>query len=191
MDANALAHELHRRRLSLSSNAPRHQAAGEARFCDQYGFMPTLDDFDHYMNMTIWPEEETQWSSVPLMVITSDKDEYEIDNHQLIVGANFVFTSGEKLAETEVVGWLPYDRLRGAPVLHGRKQLALKVHRNCLFPMPEALDPKNPVFVEPDLRNIPMLWDQDLQAFWTPIGLNVYDSDKKDLVLQSEQEARK
>ncbi len=188
MDANALAHELHRRRLSLSANAPRHQAAGEARFCDQYGYMPSLDDFDHYMNLVIYPDPpngEWQWGdeASALCVVTTASDTYHLtDKSALIPNANYVFTQGEKLAETKVVGWLPYERVISAP--------QVQVNINCLFPMPKELDPKNPVFEEPDL-NVPMLWSYELQAFWTPLGFHVYDNTKKGLVLRTEEEIRK
>lgn len=181
MDANKLAHELHRRRLSLSANAPRHAAAGVARFCENYGYEPTLDDFDHYLDLYISTGKET------MTVVTADSGQWTVDTSVVQRTDYVVFTSGSKLAETEVVGWLPSKRVMGAP--HTGRADKFSVDERCLFPMPMVLDfePEGRLgFSEPEI-DVPGIWSYELHALWTPLGFHVYDQGIANLVYSADK----
>lgn len=173
VDGNKLAHELHGRRKAMSDSPPRCQAAGEALFCQTYEFMPTLDDFDVYMDLMI------DVGGVSLSVAANTVPVYELTEASATRVGIFVFTLGEKLKETEILGWLPASKVAQAPVSNagvGMRKRTHLVDGQCLYPMPEKIDFDDPgSFVEPQL-NVPTVWDYNLQALWTPLGFHVYDA---------------
>lgn len=182
MDVNKLAHEIHRRRSAMNPNAPRHAAAGIARFCEEYGLEPTLDDFDPYLDLLVKVGDET------MTLVSSSHPAWEVTEAMANRVTYVVFTLGEKLSETEVAGWLPARRTLAAPIAarHGR-EVARTVDSRCIYPPPMVLDfEKHLGFVEPEL-DVPGVWDYDLQALWTPLGFCIYDYDIARTVAQADR----
>jgi len=174
LDANKLAHELHRRRTLTNPNAPRHQAAGEAKFCARYDFMPTLEDFDSYMALKTKLEDDRF-----LTVVTGARSSYEVTVNPMSPIDIYVFTVGEKLSDCRILGWLPLSRVRQSPTVDIKNSIYL-VNSQCLYPMPDDLN-----FEEPVLDSLGV-WDYELQALWTPAGNHVYSDRHKALVNEAE-----
>ena len=174
MDTNRIAHELHRRRLSNNSSAPRHQAAGEALFWGVIDREPTSDDYDAYMQM------QARTAIGEITVATSTEGVYELAVDRVLNVEYIFFTKGEKLAETQLVGWLPRQRVLAAPSPDARSSKVL-VNEACLFPIPEG-EILTPGVLEEPVVNVPGVWDYDLQAMWTPLGFHLYDGELRRLV---------
>ena len=187
MDANRLAHSLHKRRLMNNPNAARHQAAGEAKFFSTYGHEPDLDDFDAYMRVMM------DTPGGVLTVVTSADDSWDIMAEYVLAAQLFVFTKGETLAETNVVGWLPQNRVQSAPRIGDVSTKGVTVNEFCIFPMPGPPMTDNPLFdpvlVEPEI-DTPGIWDYDLQALWTPLGFGLYDYNMRQQVEETDREMR-
>jgi hypothetical protein len=196
MDANKLAHEIHRRRRTMDPDTPRHAAAGIARFCSEHGLEPTTDDFDSYLNLLLVGKMvDDDWlpAEPVLSLITSDTSIWEIKDTRVFT--HHVFTRGERLAETEIVGWLPESRVLAAPQVRGRRLstgITYLVDEQCIFPMPESFDLKAENFglKEPEME-ITGVWDYDLHALWTPLGFHVYDRTIAKMVAQTDLEMSK
>lgn len=145
--------------------------------------MPTVDDFDGFMNLSI------DVGSTVLTVVSNDRPIYEVQFELTQRADTFVFTSGNKLAEVNIVGWLPSEYILQAPLVVGKGR-SFVVDGQCTFPMPEVVDfTDEHSFAVPPL-NVPSVWDYNLHALWTPLGFHVYDDEAKETVVRADAEIK-
>ena len=179
MDAQDIAREVHRRRVRVNPNASKSQAMAEGTLFAAYDMTPSLDHFTKDFSCQIPDERDNIVTVIGTERITIRVEPRKVDEFDVIV-----FARGRGFSDTDILGWLPTNRVRQAPqVKVNLEDFIYEVKEEFLFEMPQDFS-----FIEPD-TNIPRVWSYEHGAWYLPTtGTYLYSKQGADLVGRVDQE---
>ncbi len=171
-EASDIARRIHKRRVLSSAKANQAQAMGEALLYAAYGFQPSLD---HYVP----PSMTLQLRDTNHRVVTlacGNSSVLRISPVLCELADIIVFAQGTTFDDCVILGWLPSDWVREAPVIKTTEPAdthPFEVRSEFFLPLPREFD-----FVIPDVE-VPRIWSYSCGGWWTPLGFYVYDAEAR------------